>query len=1692
MKRPTIHLAPPPPRTAARERLMSARAPGIALTLGTLLAILGAGESRAAPRFTTSAWFRLRRDAECDMPLPTPRRVAAHGGGSARARIGALLFGLAFLLGAAEVRAAAVCSNTPGANDWIRCTQTGTADIDIDLANPAISTTGPGDEGIWAEHTGTGNIDIDVTGGSIAAADAFGVRARHEAAGAIDIDLTNVDVSTQGQLDNGVSAQHRGTSGTGIDIDVTGGSVTTAGADSYGVYAAVNDSTGVAVGAAISIDTKNTRVSTMGLRGYGVFGSLTTAASTAPLSVNVAGGSVATAGQNAHAVRAYRFSQTGTGAITVGVTDGAALSTTGVNAHGVLITQNGLAGIDADLTDAVISTANTSSYGFMGWLRNNSGSPLLDIDIVRGSVKTTGARSYGILGYIDRNASASALSIDADGVAVSTTGYRSYGVFALSLGTGSVDVDLEDVAISTTGDESYGVVGNIRYAVSTAAIAIEAAGDRAITVEGLNAAGILGLQAGRGSVRVTTGAETSIEAPFAVGMEARATNDAGAAGRVVVTHEGAAEARYAGVVALAARSSGHTFGDGAQTADDDARTAPMIAVASSGTVTVGASVMDAFVRDRIAGADETLSAAEQAVLDAVTAEDSDALDTALAALPAAYDDDWKAEARNLLRKRIAEPDAARAANRAAEEILGLSRAGVRAVALSHTGMATFIRQGDRDPAILAIAAASRTEQQQEALAEQEKLSTAERTVLEAALTGSGLETALAALPGAAYTDDWKDGVRQRAASYNAGGVQVDVTGGAITAEGNGVEALYAVPHERNGAIAVTVSAGARVTGGANGIYVRGGGAGEGDLRAQSVTVNGGVMGGTGAGAGVRMIDGGRLTVGKTGRIGATSGVGVLSDGAGDLHATVAGTVEGDIRVTGTGALTLAVREGGVVTGTVRDPLGLPTVVGSIGRLLYTSGATVTVAATGALTGVEGEAEALRSEVGDLDLTVAGRVAGDLRAPGGGTLKLSVREGGAVTGTVHDPVGTLTVAGSIGRLLYTSGATVTVARTGSLTGVEGEAEALRSEAGDLDLTVAGRVAGDLRAPGGGTLKLSVREGGAVTGTVHDPVGTLTVAGSIGRLLYTSGATVTVARTGSLTGVEGEAEALRSEAGDLDVTVAGMVAGDLRAPSGGTLTLNLREGGAVTGTVHDPAGLPTVVGSIGRLLYTSGATVTVADLGKLTGVEVDGRTEALRSEAGDLDLTVAGMVTGDVFGLGAGEHTVTVSNGGTVTGTVHLAASTVTVHGRAGRVRFDKGGMVTVGSTGRITGIEGVAIRNEAGDLVVSVAGRVGGDINVAGAGSEVRVDGTVEGRIRFRRGGMVTVGRDGKVEGRVSKDGELMAVIERKPEETTRAAARKRAFPGGIDLPDDEIVLKPELADHEPRMRVYEALPSVLLGLNRLPEFRDRMAAPRTADGAGWARVETFRGKWKADESVTPGLEYDYRRHGLKAGVDATVGEHGLLGVSLHHRRGTAEVSGGGDVKLSGHGVGMSGAWLVDDVYVDVQAEATWYEAALSATGRGVLKTDVPGRGHALGVEVGRRVTLERLPAGLVLTPRAGLVHSRVSMGGFTDAVGARVSVEDGRSLKGRAGMAVEMEPGGAWGSRVFGTVDVEHEFSRDTKVVVSGTELKSEAEATWLRLGLNGVHAWDEGRSTVQGGVSYATGGGGHELGGGVSLSVRF
>ena len=1837
-----------------------------------------------------------------------------------------------------------------------------------------------------------------------AAREAFiGAYARNAGSGGTRIVMEDgASITTTGGDADGIRFSNP-TAATGTsDIRMTGGSITTSGSEAHGIYILHNGS------GASTVSMSGGAIKASGSRSSGIY--VNKQRGSGDATITFSGGSIEKSGGDGAGIRFYGNPAANAANARIRMTGGSITVEGIANTHGVHVDHRGAGGGDAAMTGGSIATKGLNSHGVFATLRNAANEAPVVIGMAGGSITAEGQTALGLYG--------------------------------IHFGLGSVTVTMEGEAeITTSGDGAHGVSALLFNAANEAAIVVGMASG-SVATEGAGAAGLNGLHLGLGSVTVTTGGEAEIESPFFVGVRGWLSNDANAAGRLVVTHGGAVKAGDVGVLAWAYRRSGHTSGDGAEEADDAARTEPMIHVTSSGDVTVGAQVTDAFIRNRIAGDDGTLSAREEAVFNAIKADDSDALTRALEALPADYDDDWKAEAENLRRKRAVLTDDETSANRAAGKILGLTRAGVRALALSHETITGHVRSGDGDNA----------------------LSPAERTALEAALTGDGLETALAALP-AAYTDTWKDTLRAHAASYNEGDIRVDVTGGTITAEGDGVDARYALAHDRNGAIAVTVADGAEITGGRHGVHVGGAGlAAGGGLRDQTVTVNGEVMGGTGAG--VHLAGGGTVTVGRTGRVGATSGDGVLSDGAGglvatvagtveghvraqgggdltvtveregeitgdvraqdggdlsatvagtvkgdlramdggDLDATISGTVEGDLRAVDGGALTVDVQEGGVVTGTVHDPAGPLTVAGSIGRLLYTNGGTVTVAATGRLTGVEveGGTEAVRSEAGDLALTVAGTVAGDLRAPTGGALTLDVQEGGEVTGTVHDPAGPLTVAGSIGRLLYTNGGTVTVAGTGRLTGVEGETEAVRSEAGDLALTVLemGTVAGDVRARGGGALTLDVQEGGEVTGTVHDPAGPFTVTGSIGRLLYTNGGTVTVAATGKLTGVEveGGREAIRSEAGDLAVTVAemgtvtgnvrGMGAGGLNAMVAGTITgdvveegagdldatisgtvegnvfgrgtgahtvtvsnggtvrgaihlaastvtvhgtagrvqfdeggtvtvggtgrvtgiegIGLRsdagalaatvsgtvegdvlgrgtgehtvavsDGGTVTGTVDLGAGTVTVHGTAGRVRFGEGGTVTVAGSGRLTGVEVEGGREAIRSEAGDLAVTVArtasvtgdlrglgagglsvrvagtvtgdvveegaggldatisgtvegnvfgrgtgghtvtvsnggtvrgaihlaastvtvhgtagrvqldeggtvtvggtgritgiegiglrsdagalaatvsGTVEGDVLGRGVGAHTVAVSNGGTVTGTVHLGAGTVTVHGTAGRVQFDEGGTVTVGETGRVTGIEGIGLRSDAGDLVATVSGTVEGDVLGRGVGAHTvavsnggTVTGTVHlgagtvtvhgtaGRVQFDEGGTVTVGETGRVAGIegdavYNERGDLKVTLHGRAGETPPKARDridgKIRSPGGVEfcyvpaggaggcaaaggpggsgpmvaqgafdvgLHDEGNGVYRVESGYAPRTRVYEALPSALLGMNGLMRFEERMAAPR-ADRGGWARAEVSRGQWKADASTTEGLGYGHRRYGLRAGLDVPAKESGLFGVSLHHRQGSVDVSDGGWIELSGVGAGVSGAWFGNGVWMDFQAEVTRYEAALDSVSRGTLNKRVPARGHALGAEAGRRFVVDVVPGGAVLTPRAGLVHSKVSVSGFPDAVGSRVSLEDGRSLKGRMGVSVEAKPDTGARSRVSGSLDVEHEFSDGRKVRVSGTELTPVAEATWFRFGLNGSHASDDGRWTLAGGMSYATSGGSYEFGGGVNLKVRF
>ena len=311
-----------------------------------------------------------------------------------------------------------------------------------------------------------------------------------------------------------------------------------------------------------------------------------------------------------------------------------------------------------------------------------------------------------------------------------------------------------------------------------------------------------------------------------------------------------------------------------------------------------------------------------------------------------------------------------------------------------------------------------------------------------------------------------------------------------------------------------------------------------------------------------------------------------------------------------------------------------------------------------------------------------------------------------------------------------------------------------------------------------------------------------------------------------------------------------------------------------------------------------------------------------------------------------------------------------------------------------------------------------------------------------------------------------------------------------------------------RTRVYEALPAVLLDLNGQLPYQERMAAPRDGDGL-WARLAAGDGARRPARSTTArdftgrALAWDVAQYGFEGGLDfrPAATERLLLGVSLHARQGTATVAHGGTIEVSGFGGGGAATYRdAAGFYLDGRFSYTYFDDVdLTSRTRGPVQSDLSGHGYALGLEAGKRLGWAGLDH-VALTPRARVVWSTVKLEDFADLAGSgRVALETATSLKGRLGLLAETAFGGAtlkdWtgdGGRLFGSLDVEHEFLVDRETRASGTALASEVQATWGRVGLGGTLIWHDGL-TLSGEGFYATAGSNNtDFGGSLTLTLRF
>lgn len=180
------------------------------------------------------------------------------------------------------------------------------------------------------------------------------------------------------------------------------------------------------------------------------------------------------------------------------------------------------------------------------------------------------------------------------------------------------------------------------------------------------------------------------------------------------------------------------------------------------------------------------------------------------------------------------------------------------------------------------------------------------------------------------------------------------------------------------------------------------------------------------------------------------------------------------------------------------------------------------------------------------------------------------------------------------------------------------------------------------------------------------------------------------------------------------------------------------------------------------------------------------------------------------------------------------------------------------------------------------------------------------------------------------------------------------------------------------------------------------------------------------------------------------------------------------------------ACAADGAYVDAQAQASWFDSDLSSNSLGQRARGSDGQGYAASIEAGRA-----LAAGgsLSFIPQAQLTYAKVDFDSFTDSFGATVSAGQGDSLVARLGLALDRGwQAQAGEGRIYGLVNLSHEFLDGSRVDVSGARLVSRPERTWGGLAAGASYGWGAGRFLVYGeatvdtslssfGDSYAAGG---------------
>ena len=730
-------------------------------------------------------------------------------------------------------------------------------------------------------------------------------------------------VAVGGENTHGV---HVDADGLGLYKTVNSGTVSASGAGGHGIY--VNGGNHAGAAGATAVEVENTgAVTASGANGWGIF-VRTAGAGNARVTSS---GSVTASGMGGNAVH---VGAEGAGSASIAATGGRIeAKADGIHAAAAAANTGGVTVDNAAAIDA-------GRYGIVAWNGGTGAVRIENSGAIESDVTGIQSDDHGTGGVTIENSAD--VTGDLHGIFARKQGAR--GGVTVTHSAGEVSSKKQAPIAAYVGRWQREDAADSPDPISTATVKVEVTGGTVTAPETVGKVAVEAINVEGGSVEVSVSKGATLTARHNAGIYALLADRQNTGGTISVVQGGTISARK-GVYAAVARAG---------TEERAAAAQPLIDVAWTGTFTesaAGGTVSLAGVAHAVESAQEAQAGAVMRGAARTAGIDAEVLSWRALNRVATRGDDPGEIADAAAQAALLDTASTDAATKArAEAIVAQFR-----TVLNDGTLGTIPGANDIDTdgtagysaaeirAYLSEDDAARRTLLRDVLARQ--LSDPEEAVLRALATGAGLETALAGVTGA--SDAWKAEVRALAGWYNVGNVRVAMTGGAIDTRGDGIRAWYAKPHAMNGAIAVTVAEGARVTGGAAGIYVANAGLGLRiakkytppaihdaeanrnlgpdaliDLpkyRNQVVRVDGTVTGGTDAA--VHLDGGGALIVGRTGKLVAgSSGEAILVNDPAPAVIYIAGEAAGSagaeaaVDLTGGGSvvvgLTGRVRAGG--------------------------------------------------------------------------------------------------------------------------------------------------------------------------------------------------------------------------------------------------------------------------------------------------------------------------------------------------------------------------------------------------------------------------------------------------------------------------------------------------------------------------------------------------------------------------------------------------------------------------------------------------------------------------------------------------------------------------------------------------------------------------------------------------------------